>query len=601
MREGFFQDSKLHGLGRETQGDFITFGLFEKGEFVKGYALSPTSLSFGDFRNGVLHGSGFRLDISGTFMYGQFADDLLQGIGLVRYNDDVYFGEFEDGDLKRGVLFLCDLSTYVGTFRCMSVDGEGTLFLPDGTVQEGVWCLGELVQIKTEHVFNFNVCDSRSVAVTLQGFYQDMKAFFRTSNVVKFSSKLLLCRNALWKLLSDFPSEYVAGTWLSMPRQAFQDLNLTFFECGSVLKFDKSMLTCEFLYPSVDSSDFSTNVYSHFQSVVTNDNVLNGPTTLCLRSGDRVVCSWKAGVMDEEVVIHYRNTSKFVGKVDEAYQPLYGTLYSNKGKIHVGSFNGSVLCGEGFTVSNNGTVLKGTWNMGEPDGLDFKILYDNGTCAIYHFIDGRAQGDAYVLTADGVLQKMFVVSTDIVECVDVQDDCKKALLEAYRRELYTTRDEYFFGQVMVDVDASSEVVRISVQQFRKECRYFVRLENDRAPEKLFYFTSPELVIPFSTLLPSCAFNVSVGIEKNGKLFTFYHHIGDGEIEDKIEDKENGVVRLPDSYLVALMQKRPNLDFGIMKVYSLDEYDLFVEDALTHSSAVPAFDANTSLFTLLQKA
>ena len=146
--QGLVCGGVIHGLGRVIQGSLcIESGAFHSGRFVKGYRTTPLSVSYGHYNDhGLLTGRAFRVDVSGTFSFGTFADGLLHGVGLVCRSSLIYWGIFEHGSLVFGFKIPLDTSRtshsyYFGPFYDYQPDGDGVEFNAYGATV-GTWIKG---------------------------------------------------------------------------------------------------------------------------------------------------------------------------------------------------------------------------------------------------------------------------------------------------------------------------------------------------------------------------------------------------------------------------------------------------------------------------
>lgn len=169
MGEGFFDNGKLHGLGRFTDSDGIGYeGLFSNGTLLNkatiikidnnnniieyfgevenleknGYGRENTYeyMYEGYFKNGKKSGEGkINFKLTGDYFEGEFKDGKLNGFGFYKWkNGNNYMGNFSNDKIHgRGLYKWVDGTEYEGDYINNIKEGQGTFKWKNGRVFKG--------------------------------------------------------------------------------------------------------------------------------------------------------------------------------------------------------------------------------------------------------------------------------------------------------------------------------------------------------------------------------------------------------------------------------------------------------------------------------
>lgn len=139
---GQYRDGLLHGTGQlqwrngdTYKGEFKKGLMHGKGEFVSVSGYQYT----GDFRDGMMHGKGFyQTEFDGQYK-GAFKDGYFHGQGrFVDTNGDVYDGLFKkNAPNGKGVIIYKQGDDYIGEIQQWKMHGEGIYTVTDGNIYSG--------------------------------------------------------------------------------------------------------------------------------------------------------------------------------------------------------------------------------------------------------------------------------------------------------------------------------------------------------------------------------------------------------------------------------------------------------------------------------
>lgn len=144
---GDFKNGVLQGSGTITRGGVLLF----TGNFIDGIAEGAGKQNYedgslhysGNFSTGVPHGEALEYYPDGTLKYnGEFTAGNYNGVGTL-YDENgnkLYSGAFEMGEYSgTGTLFIGGERAYSGEFERGAYSGSGTLYGADGTVTTGTF------------------------------------------------------------------------------------------------------------------------------------------------------------------------------------------------------------------------------------------------------------------------------------------------------------------------------------------------------------------------------------------------------------------------------------------------------------------------------
>lgn len=234
--QGARRHGVLHGLGRLIKDGCVKIGLFRHGHFESGYKLDSTTIEFGDYNKfGNMIGEGFILSNCGKLIVGYFINGKLHGVGIVKKDQNVYCGQFENGNIVYGVWYSNITSDiYCGYFDDFQPHGNGTVYSNNKT--------HELYKHKLVHC---------SIPAILQQVLNSIKKGKKVE-----TECICKARDYVQCYVNSYPYEYCPTKWSPVPI-CNKDL-VSFLSDGSVYMTSNKEFGLEmFLFPL-------GNYYSHF-------------------------------------------------------------------------------------------------------------------------------------------------------------------------------------------------------------------------------------------------------------------------------------------------------------------------------------------------
>lgn len=133
------------------------------GRFVNGIregkgkmSLQNGSVYEGNFSRGRMSGEGTMTYSNGERYVGQWANDMPSGKGKYFFRGrERYEGNFTNGEFDgQGTMYYPDGAYYTGGWKQNRKHGAGRLYHTDGTVNQGTWAMGKLVNSSTSTAQN---------------------------------------------------------------------------------------------------------------------------------------------------------------------------------------------------------------------------------------------------------------------------------------------------------------------------------------------------------------------------------------------------------------------------------------------------------------
>lgn len=147
LQQGQFKNGLLHGLGKRINAD----GSEEKGLFFNGMLCGLGRKSWpkyhvvytGNFRKGVAHGKGCVTSPNLHYLIGKFKNGILCKAKAYYTNDIVEEGIIRNGRLYKGKITYPDNTIMEGEFGENGLV-NGKIIYPNKTMDEGNFCNGQL-------------------------------------------------------------------------------------------------------------------------------------------------------------------------------------------------------------------------------------------------------------------------------------------------------------------------------------------------------------------------------------------------------------------------------------------------------------------------
>jgi hypothetical protein len=371
---GFRKAGALHGLGRDYSDNFRRVGLFHVGSLQVGCVLSPSKIVCGNFGDGgKLTGNGYSIDTAGLLVIGRFVNGELQGLGLTHTPQ----------------------RSYVGAFHNSSPHGPG-VYTFGNTATRGEWVHGHLTRVQEL------VLALAEGTEGTEGTESELPSdLFEALQVVHSADSESLQERVrrLRRLRERFPERYTPGQMVNLNVSIPP---LQFHISGVVYKPP----TCKRVRGMVLFPD--GHPYSHFSGALDPDlEHPHGKGLLYKEDGTRVSATWVHGhPRAGKAVIRYVNRNRFTGTVNDALEPLSGTMLSPCGRIYKGFFNKKLPHGAGTLICRNGTVIKGIWFFGNIHGMGTLVFKPGQWIGVFQYANGRPIRNGIVRTSDGRLCKV---------------------------------------------------------------------------------------------------------------------------------------------------------------------------------------------------
>lgn len=394
LAQGLRKNGFLHGLGRETCGLETQVGIFEAGQLTRGYKCVQHTISLGDYSpQGLLTGRGFRLGVNGILTLGDFKDGVLHGIGLLKTPEMFSFGHFVGGALYYGVQCIGE-SMYCGGFDGLAPHGLGTRFEPF-LATKGNWTRGELAEIHAVDRVATSLPTSLTTLELEEAFQLLLLVLAENCNNVEISyTRLVHVRHCVLAVLRSYPTYHDHTCW-NYPAKHYD--NVHFYPDGSAYSAPTTGgKKGVYLYPP-------QHRFSHFVGKLENGQ-LDGSGLLYTSAGDRISATWRSGALaDKKGSIRYRNRDKFTGLIDDDMYPRSGALLSPSGRIFKGEFKGNKMDGHGILICRTGAVIEGTWLDGNLEGPNIRVYRPGQWTGILTYSAGTPTGSGFILTSSGLL------------------------------------------------------------------------------------------------------------------------------------------------------------------------------------------------------
>jgi hypothetical protein len=371
---GFRKAGALHGLGRESSDRVRRVGLFQAGSLQVGFVLSPSRVVCGQFGDGgKLTGNGYSIDKEGLLVMGHFANGELQGLGLTHTPH----------------------RQFAGFFHNSRPHGKGLYVIKNKVVVWGTWAYGQLTRVESLATINDEVLDLDPN----QGLFEALEA------VVSSSGSISITRLRL--LRARFPDRYTYGEIVNVDLEVPP---LQFYSSGVIYKPPASKrVRGMVLFP-----DGHNHGYSHFSGSLENRQ-MHGKGLLYKQDGTRISSTWVQGrPRSGKAVVRYVNRNRFTGTVNEALEPINGTLLSPCGRIYKGHFSKKLPHGTGTLICRNGTVIKGNWFFGNTHGVGTLVFKPGQWVGIFQYANGRPVRNGVVRTSDGRLCRVIFENGEAV-------------------------------------------------------------------------------------------------------------------------------------------------------------------------------------------
>ena len=613
-------------------------GLFDDGKLVHGYSQTPYHVSFGHYKPDTTTGScdnnatsltghGFRLDLLGTLMLGDFQDGTLNGIGLINTSEKLFFGRFIRSDLVHGLVTpINSTKLHYGRFRDNVPHGRGVQF-DSGLITQGIWHHGKLDEIigifRTDVFYGYNqttsIDDRRTAS---QGGLCDLYERLQTlidcddssddgSNMITSSShvheQLLRVKSILVDWVEQYPSCYDPKTW-NYPCQEYD--SLLFYGNGSAYLPHKNSKRATYMFPPDER-------YSHFIGIVDPDGVFLGKGLLYTTAGDRISATWNGGKLttNQKVSIRYKNRDKFTGLVDGNLYPFYGNLVSPCGQIYSGDIHNHKMHGTGMLICRTGAVIHGNWIKGHIHGPNIRVHRPGQWTGILSYDKGIVRGMAYIMMESGRLYKTYFDHGTITNKCLVRNtflSCylltvKRDLIEHSRRILrecgqhIDSAEQFQFkvsllssDEIIVDIDYKlSESVR---KYFVQLSRYYSNSSGNNNTTPVVFKSDVRRFI-ITGLEPSTEYSILAGIVRKKSLVP----LGKGRVTTGVRTgstyRSLSKLHILEPHEVHLALREYKASSGKVRLYSIDDFHSFVQDTLQCNCKV-GYHERTSTFIMV---
>ncbi len=177
---GQFNEGLAHGEGEFWGADGTTY----IGEFKEGMFNGKGKITFGDgseyegeFADNMFNGIGTLKTKGGERYDGNFKNNLFSGQGRYEAHGSIYTGEFENGEILRGVYLDSHGNQYEGKFSNWSFNGEGTYTTTDGGIYTGTFTDGIL-----EGEAKFKDADGTNYTGSFENFYYSGEGVLTLAN-----------------------------------------------------------------------------------------------------------------------------------------------------------------------------------------------------------------------------------------------------------------------------------------------------------------------------------------------------------------------------------------------------------------------------------
>lgn len=343
----------------------------------------------------------------GSCYIGRTQDDLFSGFGVYIKGEDLYIGTFRESKpngflnwYKNGVLY------YSGEWADGNFHGKGVLYKEDGTVKEGTWNNGELIQthceVKTDTgLYKGYVLSGKPDGMGLMQ-YNDSSCYKGEWKEGKWNGEGSFCSQTD-SIIGNWDKGILNGTaeWRS---ERFT-YNGDFFNnmpdgIGYINLSDSSFYEGGWMEGLRNGFGYMTFPNCDTYLGEWDDNKFNGIGTYTFKeSGDCYEGEWKGG-LQHGIGIYTSNNLEYAGNWEEGWINGKGRItYANK-DFYEGEFVENELHGQGYYQFNNGNSYEGEFVDGKINGLGI-FRFADGNVYEGEFQDGKIKGDGTLYYIEG--------------------------------------------------------------------------------------------------------------------------------------------------------------------------------------------------------
>lgn len=334
----------------------------------------------------------------GSSYIGEVVENKFNGRGVYIKGNDLYIGMFVQSK-PQGLLNLYRNGKlyYSGSWVAGNFDGEGTLYKPDGSVREGFWQNGTLVQ---------TYCEVQTPNGKYVGYVRDGKP--NGEGIMCYDSTTTY--TGLWKVglwdgegTYSFPGGTIKGVWSDGVLNAYGEMTLSNSDRYEGY-WENNLFDGIGLYTSVNGTydgEWEAGLQNGDGIYVCDDFVYDGKWEQGWMNGIGRIYYVNGDIYDGDVVenelcgpgtYHFHSGNVYDGEfVDGKFNGL-GHFYFADGNVYEGTFVNGEICGDGtlYLLDGNDTiVITACWEKSGKYPKEASILFPNGDLYEGELVDGR--------------------------------------------------------------------------------------------------------------------------------------------------------------------------------------------------------------------